>query len=251
VLAAAGAQLVKAGGSQQIKIVVPAGGISEYVSNAMLIGLIVSVVIAAYACAVDANPALSVFYRSRARNFSALILPRVTVTAGGVVGAYLVGLLVAWYETAVLIGAPDMAAMLLSALLGAVYLVFMVAVAALAGTVARSTSGTVGITLVVLLLCPILGALPGLSRWMPSVLASAPDALLRHTAVDHYPRGPSGIRRAGRRVAGARFVPWRPSPGGLRSGRRAVAARLNSELAAVLSPGACGECGRGGRGRSG
>jgi ABC-2 type transport system permease protein len=167
---------------------VPADGVSAYVSNAMLAGLIVSVVIAAYALAVDANPALSVFYRSRVSGYRALILPRVVVTTAGVVVAYIVGLLVAWYETAVLIGAPDAPAMAYTALLGSVYLAFAVAVTALAGTVTRGTLGTVGIAIVVQLLLPIAGTWSVLRRWMPSTLTDAPEALLRHTATDHYPR---------------------------------------------------------------
>jgi hypothetical protein len=39
-----------------------------------------------------------------------------------------------------------------------------------------------------LLLCPIVGEIPVLSRWMPSGLVGAPEALLRHTAVDHFQR---------------------------------------------------------------
>ena len=187
------AQLIShTGGADQIKVTVPppvpADGISAYVNDAMLPGLIVSVVIAAYAYAVDSNPALSVFYRTRVKRFSALILPRVTVSAGGVVVGYLVGLLVAWYETAVLIGAPNVSAMLYSALFGSVYLVFAMSVTALAGTVVRSRLGAVGVALVFLLLCPIIGEIPVLSRWMPSGLVGAPDALLRHTAVDHFQR---------------------------------------------------------------
>lgn len=182
----------KAGSAQQIKITVPppvpADGVYGYVSDALLVGLIVSVVIAAMACAVDSDPALAVFYRTRARSYGALLLPRVVVTAVGVVGAYLVGFLVAWYETVELIGAPDVGPMVFSAVLGSVYLAFAVAVTALAGTLARGTSGTVGITLVILLLGPVIGEVPALSPWLPSVLVAAPNALLRHTAPDHYQR---------------------------------------------------------------
>lgn len=187
------AQLIShTGGADQIRVTVPppvpADGISAYVNDAMLPGLIVSVVVAAYACAVDSNPALSVFYRTRVKRFSTLIVPRVAVSAAGVVVGYLIGLLVAWYETTVLIGAPDVSAMFYSALFGSVYLVLAMAVTALAGTVVRSRLGTVGITLVFLLLCPIVGQIPALSRWMPSELVGAPEALLRHTAVDHFQR---------------------------------------------------------------
>ena len=183
-----------AGSSEQIKVTVPppvpADGISAFMGDALVLGLLVSVVVAAYACAIDSNPALSVFYRTRARSFGALLLPRVIVVSGGVIGAFLVGLLVAWYETAVLIGAPEVGPMLYSALLGSVYLAFAVTVTALAGVLVRSRLAAVGVSVVILLLLllPILGELPGLSRWMPSQLVGASSALLRHTAPDHFPR---------------------------------------------------------------
>ena len=174
------------GAGQTLTIVaaapVPADGVSGYVGNALQIGLIVAVVVAASACSVDAGASLSTFYRSRARSFGRLLVPRAAVTAAGAVGGWLTGLLVSWYETAVLIGSPDAAAMARTAVTGSAFLVFAVAVTALASTWTRSTMGAAGYALVVLLTSPLLGALPALSRWVPSTLASAPDGFLRHTA---------------------------------------------------------------------
>lgn len=163
---------------------VPADGITQYTGNALTIGLIVAVVVAAYACTVDSGPALSVFYRTRAPRFGTLLVPRLVVSAVGVVAAYAVGLLCAWYETAVLIGDPGAAAMARTALVGSVYLVFAVAVTAAAATLARGTLGTVGYVLLVLFTLPLLGALPGTSRWLPSDLTSAPARILRDTGAD-------------------------------------------------------------------
>lgn len=167
---------------------VPADGVSGYTGNALQIGLVVTVVIAAFALAFDARPALSVFYRTRTRRHADLVLPRFAVSAAGAVAGYLVGLLCSWYETAVLIGDPGTVPVLETALTGSLYLVFATAVTALTATLARSTLGTVGYALVVLLALPIVGAVPGVSRWLPSALAGAPDALLRHTNPDHYQR---------------------------------------------------------------
>src|SRR6266540_6863165 len=64
------ARPVKRSANSGLKIIapppVPADGIQGYADNALLIGLIVLVVVAASACAVDARPALSIFYRTRA-----------------------------------------------------------------------------------------------------------------------------------------------------------------------------------------
>ncbi|GAA2042827.1 hypothetical protein GCM10009839_52200 [Catenulispora yoronensis] len=166
---------------------VPADGVGGYASNSLQLGLVVVVVVAAFACTIDSRPALTVFYRTRVRSFAALLIPRAVVTACGAIAAYLVGLAAAWYETAVLIGGPDAGAMAASALLGSVYLAFAVVVTAAAGAFARSSLGTVGYALVVLLLLPLVGAIPRLGSWLPSALVRAPDALVRHSATaGHY-----------------------------------------------------------------
>ena len=165
---------------------VPADGISSYASNALLIGLIVMVFVAASACMVDARPALSAFYRTRTRDFWQLLYPRAAVAACAGVGAYLLGLLCAWYETGVLIGAPGTAAMAESAVLVSVYLVFAVAVTAAASTLARSTLATAIWSIAFLLVISVAAAVPQLKQWLPAALTDAPDALVRHTAAVHY-----------------------------------------------------------------
>ncbi|TCO59595.1 hypothetical protein [Actinocrispum wychmicini] len=167
---------------------VPADGITGYTQNALQIGLIVAVVIAASACALDARPALSIFYRTRARTFRQLLLPRAVISAAAAVAGYLAGTLAAWYETAVLIGAPDVGALAEGAVADAVYLVFAVAITALAATLARGPLGTVGIALTVVFGGPLLGQVPALAHWLPSALLDASNALQRHTAEDHHQR---------------------------------------------------------------
>ena len=55
---------------------VPADGFTNYIKNSMQIGLIVAVVIAAGALAVDAKTGLSIFYKSRISKPAKLLLPR-------------------------------------------------------------------------------------------------------------------------------------------------------------------------------
>ncbi len=166
---------------------VPADGISGYASNALLIGLIVLVVVASSACAVDARPALSAFYRTRVAEFWRLLCPRVVVAALAGVAAYLLGLIAAWYETTVLIGTPDGAALAQSALLVALYLIFAVTATAAASTLARSVVGTALAALAFLLGINILSVVPQLTRWLPAQLTDSPDGLLRHTETgSHY-----------------------------------------------------------------
>jgi len=185
--------LLRHSNTARIKVIAPppsaADGISGYASNALLIGLIVMVFVAASACMIDGRPALSAFYRTRQSNYWRLLLPRVVSVAAAGVGAYLLGLACAWYETAVLLGAPEAAAMVESAALVALYLVFAAAVTAAATTGARSTVAAAAWSLAVLLLIGVVSAVPQLKDWLPAQLTDSPDALVRHTEVmSHYLR---------------------------------------------------------------
>ncbi|HZD38530.1 MAG TPA: hypothetical protein VE664_07810 [Actinomycetes bacterium] len=165
----------------------PTAGISGYVSELGGIGLVVVIVIAAGAFSFDAHHGLATFLRTRVASIWQLVTPRFAVTAAAAATAYLLGTLVAWYETDLLIGSPPVAAMLAGILCGAVYLGFAVAMTALAASIARSTLATVGITLVVLLLLPVAGTLRAIDNWLPTTLANAPVDLLNGThQLSHY-----------------------------------------------------------------
>src|SRR5689334_449249 len=72
--------------SQGIKITISpptaADGITNFAQNAGQLGTLVVVVVAAASLAIDTRPGLAVFYRTRLRRPSRLVLPRyLTVTA--------------------------------------------------------------------------------------------------------------------------------------------------------------------------
>lgn len=167
---------------------VPADGFTNYVKNSMQVGLIVAVVIAAGALAIDAKTGLSIFYKTRLSKPTQLLLPRYIVVTLAVQAAFIAGVLTAWYETAVLLGSVPGMPVLLGTLDICLYLAFAMAVVALSGTIARSVMGTVGIALTIILLLPILGAVHWFSKWVPSVLVGSLDALIRNTspAGDYY-----------------------------------------------------------------
>lgn len=156
----------------------PAQGISSYASELGGIGLIVVVTIAASALSIDAHHGLATFLRTRVASIWRLVAPRYAVNAAAAAIAYLLGALAAWYETALLIGAPAVSGMLAGILCAAVYLAFVVAVTALSASMVRSTLATAGLTLAVLLLLPIAGTLHAAQGWLPTTLASAPTDLL-------------------------------------------------------------------------
>jgi len=155
----------------------PADGLAQFVSNAMQVGTLVVVVVAAGALAFDAVPEMGVFLRSRVPDIRRILAPRFLVTVGAVSASFILGSLAAWYETWVLIGAPDAAAVLAGTGYGLVFLVFVIALVAAVASRARSVLGTVIIAIVILLTMPVIGVLAGVARWLPTHLAGALGAL--------------------------------------------------------------------------
>ena len=151
----------------------PQDGIAQYVSNAMQIGTLVAVVVAAGALAFDAVPEMGVFLRTRVRSLLRVLTPRLAVTTVAIAASFSVGVAAAWYETWVLIGSVDGGGMVLGTALAVVFLAFVVAlVAAVAGR-ARTVLSTVLISIVVLLIMPIIGLAEAVGRWLPTHLSTA------------------------------------------------------------------------------
>lgn len=161
---------------------VPADGIAQFASNALQLGTLVAAVVAAGATALDAIPEMGVFLRTRVDDLRAVVLPRVVVTAVVVVASWLLGVGIAWYETWALIGAPDASAMVLGMALGALYMVFVVALVAAVASRARTVLATVMGSVVILLILPLLGIVDEIGRWLPSHLGGAVAALASGSA---------------------------------------------------------------------
>lgn len=158
-----------------------ADGLNSYVSEVLLVGLILVVVLAAGALTFDSTQGRAIFLRTRVRSTWQLVAPRVVVNAVAAAIAYLFGTLATWYETSLLIGSLPAARVLAGATCGAVYLAFAVAVTALAAALARSTIATAGIAFMILLAPPILGTVHVIARWLPSALVNAPVDIVSGT----------------------------------------------------------------------
>ena len=167
---------------------VPADGITQYVGNAAQIGLLVSVGIAAAALAFDAKPQMGVFLRTRVRSVRDIIVPRFVVMAVAVSCSFLLGSIAALYESVVLIGAIPIGWWLVGSLLGALYLVFAVALVAVVAARARSVMLTVVVSVGVLLAMPLIGLAPAIGEWLPSHLIGAVDGLIRDQTPGDYLR---------------------------------------------------------------
>ena len=182
-----GELLERFGGGVEIILpeVVPADGITQYLGNASQIGMLVVLVVAAGALAFDSKPELAAFLRTRAP-IERLVVPRYTVSLLGSGTAYTLGLLAAWYETHVLIGALPAPEMLAGIAASWLYLAFAVAVVAVWAALARGVLATVAASAVTLLALPILSVFEALAPWLPSELLGAPDALVRGAEIGDY-----------------------------------------------------------------
>ena len=165
-----------------------ADGVAQYVGNVQQIGLLVLVMIAAGALTMEARYEMAVFLRTRVQKARQLLAPRFVVVAGTGVVAFGAGLLVAWYETAVLIEHPEAMSMLAIFGFGSAYLVFAVSVVAFAGTHLKKVLPSVMLSLGILLIVPIAGLFPPVAEWLPSHLLGASNDLLRGGEVAEYLR---------------------------------------------------------------
>lgn len=194
-----------AGGGEgaDLAAAVPAAGMARYVSNAMQIGTLVVVVVAAGAMAFDAIPEMGVFLRTRVKRMSEILVPRFAVMTAAVLSSFLAGTVVAWFTTWASIGSPGTGEVVAGLLYGSLFLVFVIAlVGAVAGRVG-SVLGTVIVTVVVLVLLPTIGGLGGLGDWLPAHLTGALAALpAGETAATDY------LRAAAVTVAASGLLVW-------------------------------------------
>jgi len=177
-------------GGGDIQVVVPdpmpIDGIVQFTGNIYPIGLLVAVVVAAGALTPGALPEMAIFLRTRVTSAARLVIPRFTVVLAAAAAAYVIGVGIAWYETAVLLGALPAGGLLVGTLLGILYLAFAVAVVAAIGGSLDSVLGTVMGSLLVLLLLPIAGIVDAVGRWLPSHLVGAQVDLLMDGSVGDY-----------------------------------------------------------------
>jgi ABC-2 type transport system permease protein len=159
----------------------PADGLNSYVTEITLVGLIVVVALAAGAFCFDTRHGVATFLRTRVNDMWQLVVPRFAVSAGAAAVAYVLGTLCAWYETQVLIGSLRFGAVVGGMVCGTVYVVFAVALTALAASLVRSVVGTIATALAFLVVLPIASVLHAISDWLPSALVNGPVALANGT----------------------------------------------------------------------
>lgn len=166
----------------------PVDGIVQFLSNTSQIGLIVLVIVAASALAIDARQEVAAFLRTRVAHARQLLWPRYLVVVGTAAVALVAGTAVAWILTGVLTGPLPVAAMLVGTAYALVYLVFVVALLA---ALAAATGGTMPTALgglAVLLVLPVISLLPPVEPWLPSHLVGAIAAMIEGAAASEFLR---------------------------------------------------------------
>ncbi|MGI8483994.1 MAG: hypothetical protein ACR2OU_07000 [Thermomicrobiales bacterium] len=155
----------------QMQIIVaapsPADGIVGYSSNALQIGLMIGIAITVSACAIDANYPLSIFYRTRHPRMVTLLAPRLAVSLVATLVAFTLGLLAAWYETAVLIGAVDLDGLGRVWIAGFFTVTAYLAIAFLLTCFLRSVGTATTVAILLVLLSSILTTWPSVVPWTP------------------------------------------------------------------------------------
>lgn len=192
------------GGDVQVIVppATPPQGIAAYLQNAMQIGLLVTVLLAAGSLAFDAKPEWAAFLRLRTPSLERLVVPKVAVNAVASVACFLLGLTAAWVGSSALIGSLPTMTLLAGGAFGALYLTFAVALVAFTAGITRSVIGAGGLALVVLILLPIAGEVPALEAWVPSALVGAPTAIAEGGSAGTF------LRAAAVTVGGTVLLVW-------------------------------------------
>ena len=172
----------------------PASGIAAYLDQVGQLGVVVLIAAVAGPLCPYGSRAAGLYHWSltRGRRYgrlpasAPLLLPRFAVATGATVLVYLLGMVGAWYETTVLIGAPAPGRLLAGTALSCLYLVWVCAVVALVGARTDGQIVTTSLSVLVVLAVGVAQRAPWIGPAMPSRLLSAPAQLLtRDGFADH------------------------------------------------------------------
>lgn len=174
-------ELLEAAGSEEaitsLPPVTPEFAMSSYLGNALQIGLLAIAFVGAAALAIDAKPEISVFFRSRA-SIRNVITPRFIVVSAASVLAFATGVVTAAVTSGILIDWPEAGPTILGSALVALYLVFVVALITVMGSLVRKVPATALLTVGTLIVLSIIGLVEPISPWLPSYLVGGFDAIL-------------------------------------------------------------------------
>jgi ABC-2 type transport system permease protein len=163
----------------------PELAMSQYVGNALQIGILAIAFIAATALAFDSKPEIAVFYRTRA-TIAEILTPRYVVIAGTAVAAFVSGTVIAFALSTVIIATPDALATLKGSALIALYIVLAVALVGLMSSLISSVPGAALLAVGTLIVLGIATMVPYVGPWLPSYLVGGFDTLIAGGEFDYW-----------------------------------------------------------------
>ena len=162
--------------ADQITIILPdptpLEGLVQYLGNVEQLGLAGIIVVAAMAICIDSKRELSVFFRSRT-TVRHLIVPRIVVPLALAMFSVSLGAAVVSVTTQIVLGPLPLAEVALGTVLYCAYLVFAVSVVVFVSSLAKPVPVVAIVSIVAIILTGILGLLPVVGDWLPSVLTGA------------------------------------------------------------------------------
>lgn len=159
---------------------------AAFLGNAIQLGLLAVAFVAAAALAIDAKPEIAVYFRSRA-SISRILLPRYVLNAAGAVIGFVVGVVTAVVTTGILIGWPDTADTIIATLVIAVYLLFVVALIALFGSLVRKVPATALLTIGAVIVLAIVGNYDPIEAYTPSTLIAGFERIIAGGDFTYWP----------------------------------------------------------------
>ena len=159
---------------------------SSFLGNALQFGLLAIAFVGAAALAIDAKPEISVFFRSRS-TIRQILAPRFVVNAAAAVFAFAVGVVTAVVTSGILIDWPEVVPTVVGSSLVALYLVFVVALIALIGSLVRKVPATALLTVGALIALSFIGLLKPIEPWLPSYLVGGFDGVIADGDFVYWP----------------------------------------------------------------
>jgi ABC-2 type transport system permease protein len=163
----------------------PPDGITQYLGNAIQIGMLAVAFIAAGVLAFDAKAEIAVFLRTRA-SVRDIFLPRFLVASAASAATFSFGMVIAYVGTGVLLEWLDVLPVLAGTLLFMLYLVFAVALVGVVASFLRSVPGVALASVGTLIILGLLSIVGGLAPWLPGALVGAVDSLIRGGDFDYW-----------------------------------------------------------------
>ena len=148
----------------------PADAVSLFNQSAMQLGLIVTVAVAITSIGWDTRPGSSIFYRTRERRLSTMLLPRLAVDWLVAWATYSCGLLLTVVVTAGAIGRPPVAMVVRTWVASGLYIVMAMSIGHLLASGLRRTTAAIALTTILVLVLPVMNQVPGMSHWLPTAL---------------------------------------------------------------------------------